>query len=171
MSPRWIACLTLTALVAGACGDAPKPVDSARPTPTAAPAGHSADDGHDHAAHAGGSPAWSGEILLRGARAESDEGVLMVSLVSTGQRMPIMTYRIGLKGQAPAADGERRVPFRLDASNNMLGGAPPPELEGTPLSLSVRFDQDGVVETREGDVTVAHPVGWGGEGIEIVVGG
>jgi len=171
MHTRRIACLTLTALLAAACGDAPRPVERTPPPVAAAPSGHSADDGHDHAAHAGGSPAWSGEIVLRGARAESDEGVLMVSLVSTGQRMPRMTYRIGLKGTPAAVDGERRVPFRLDASNNMLGGAPPPELEGTPLSLSVRFDQDGVVETREGDVTVAYPVGWGGEGIEIVIGG
>ncbi|HVS17188.1 MAG TPA: hypothetical protein VMT18_01220 [Planctomycetota bacterium] len=173
MHARSIACLTLTALAAAACGDAPRPVDPVvgRPlAPAGMPAGHSADDGHDHGAPAPAGPVWSGEIVLRGPRAESDEGVLMVSLVSTGQRMPRMTYRISLSGQPPAIDGERRIPFLLNERNDMLPGPLPPELQGTPLSISVRYDKDGVVETSEGDVTVAAPVGWGGEGLEIVVG-
>jgi hypothetical protein len=110
-------------------------------------------------------------IVLKGPRAESDSGVLMVSLVSRGQRMPRLSYRLPLTGLPPAVDGERRIPFRLDEKSDMLRAGLPPELEGTPLDLSVRFDQDGMVETREGDVTVAAPVGWGAEGLEIVVGG
>jgi hypothetical protein len=82
-----------------------------------------------------------------------------------------MTYRIQVAGQPAAVEGERRVPFRLDEGNDMLPGPLPPELEGTQLSISVRYDTDGVVETSDGDVTVAQPVGWGGEGLEIVVGG
>jgi hypothetical protein len=170
MHAHRLAVLTLTALAAAACGDAPVPVE-ATPAPRAQPpAGHSADDGHDHGAPAAAGPVWSGEIVLRGPRAESDEGVLMVSLVSTGQRMPRMTYRISLAGQPPAVAGERRIPFLLNEGNDMLPGPLPPELEGTPLSISVRYDTDGVVETSEGDVTVATPVGWGGEGLQIVVG-
>ena len=135
---------------------------------------HAADDGHDHAAHATaatGSPSWSGVIVLKGPRAESESGVIMVSLVSRGQRMPRMTYRVALAGQAPAVDGERRVPFRLDETTDMLKSGLPAELQGSPLDLSVRFDQDGMVETREGDVTVAVPVGWGAQDLEIPIGG
>lgn len=171
------------ALFAAACGDAPRKVDP--PAPYGGQAhhpgdghDHSADDGHGHPAPAAaaatattGSPSWSGTIVLKGPRAESDSGVLMVSLVSRGQRMPRMSYRLPLVGQPPAVDGERRIPFRLDESSDMLRTGLPPELQGTPLDLSVRFDQDGMVETREGDVTIAKPVEWGGEGIEIVIGG
>jgi hypothetical protein len=178
MHARRIAALTLPVLLLAACGDAPQKVDPPPPAPRNAQAhsaddghDHSADDGHDHSAPAGGSPSFSGVIVLKGPRAESDSGVLMVSLVSRGQRMPRMSYRLPLTGLPPAVDGERRIPFRLDEKSDMLPGALPAELEGTPLDLSVRFDQDGMVETREGDVTVASPVGWGAEGLEIVVGG
>lgn len=176
MHARPILVPILLALLSAACGDAPQKVDA--PAPAAHSAGdghdHSADDGHDHSAHAttsAESPTFSGVIVLKGPRAESDSGVLMVSLVSRGQRMPRMSYRLPLAGQPPAADGERRIPFRLDQSTDMLRSGLPAELQGTPLDLSVRFDQDGMVETREGDVTVAVPVGWGAEGLEIPIGG
>jgi len=74
-----------------------------------------------------------------------------------------------LSGEA-AVNGERRVPFDLNARTDMLGAGVPAELAGTPLEISVRYDQDGMVETREGDVTVAVPVGWGAEDLEVVVG-
>lgn len=169
-----------------ACGDAPRKVDPSAPRAQAHSAddghGHAPGDGHDHSADDGhghgaapadstGIPSWSGVIVLRGPRAEGDAGVLMVSLVSRGQRMPRMTYRIPLVGQPPAEGGERRIAFRLDETTDMLRTGLPPELKDSPLDLSVRFDQDGVVETREGDVTVVEPVGWGGEGLEIAIGG
>lgn len=177
-----IAIPILPVLLLAACGDAPQKVDPPAPAPSSAAAahsaddghGHSADDGHDHSAHAtpaAGSPSWSGVIVLKGPRADSESGVLMVSLVTTGQRMPRMSYPIRLADQPPAVSGERRIPFHLDDQSDMLPGPLPPELEGTPLSLSVRFDQDGVVETREGDVTVAAPVGWGAQDLEIAIGG
>lgn len=172
MLARRIAVPTLLALLLAACGDAPQKFEP--PAPGSSSAAHGAGDGHDHAAHAAaatGGPSWSGVIVLQGPRAESDTGVLMISLVSTGQRMPRMSYRIQLADQPPAVDGERRIPFRLDEQTDMLPGPVAPELEGTPLSLSVRFDKDGVVETREGDVTIAVPVGWGAEGLEIPIGG
>lgn len=171
MHARRLAALTLPFLWLAACGDAPRKVE---PPAAADEHGHAHDDGHDHASPApgaAGSPAWSGVIVLKGPRAESDSGVLMISLVSRGQRMPRMTYRIPLAGQPPAIDGERRIPFRLDEQSDMLRAGLPAELQGTPLDLSVRFDQDGMVETREGDVTIAAPVAWGAEGLEIVVGG
>ena len=151
-----------------ACGEAPQKID--RPGGGAGMGGHSADDGHDHGAQTA-APSYSGVIVLRGPRALSDEGVLMVSLVSTGQRMPRMSYRISLQGAPPAINGERRVPFELNVRTDMLGGEVPPELNGTPLEVSVRYDQDGMVETKEGDVTVAVPVGWGAKDLEVVVGG
>lgn len=182
MHARLAALSFAAALSAAACGDAPRKVDA--PPPYGGQAhhpgdghDHSADDGHGHPAPATASaataptPSWSGTIVLKGPRAEGDSGVLMVSLVSRGQRMPRMSYRLPLAGQPPAVDGERRIPFRLDESSDMLRSGLPAELMGTPLDLSVRFDQDGMVETREGDVTVARPVEWGGEGIEIVIGG
>lgn len=184
MNCRSIALLTSASLWLASCGDAPRKVDPPQPNSAGGQAhyegdghDHSADDGHDHgaapstAAAPAGGPSWSGVIVLKGERATSDKGVLMVSLVSRGQRMPRMTYRLPLTGQSPAVDGERRIPFRLDQSTDMLRSGLPSELQGTPLDLSVRFDQDGMVETREGDVTVAMPVGWGAEGLEIVVGG
>lgn len=176
MHARRTALPILLACLLAACGDAPQKIDA--PAPAAHSAGdghgHSADDGHDHSTPASTpveSPTFSGVIVLKGPRAESDKGVLMVSLVSRGQRMPRMTYYLPLAGQPQAADGERRIPFRLDQSTDMLRSGLPAELKGTPLDLSVRFDQDGMVETCEGDVTVAVPVGWGAEGLEIPIGG
>ena len=180
MHARRIAVPILPALLLAACGDAPQKFEA--PPPGAAAAahsaddghGHGADDGHDHAARAPaatGSPSWSGVVVLKGPRAESKSGVLMISLVSTGERMPKMSYPIPLAGQPPAAGGERRIAFLLDDRSDLLPGPVPAELEGTPLSLSVRFDQDGMVETREGDVTVAVPVGWGAQDLEIAIGG
>ena len=174
MHARPLAVPTLLALLLAACGDAPQKYDGAPPTPAHAASPHSADDGHDHGAPAAttsGGPSWSGVIVLRGSRAEGDKGVIMISLVSTGQPMPRMTYRIPLAGQPPAVNGERRVPFRLDQSTDMLKSGLPAELQGSPLSLSVRFDQDSMVETHEGDVTIAVPVGWGAQDLEIPIGG
>ena len=168
----------LPALLLAACGDAPQKFDPPAPGAPAHSAGnghdHGPGDGHDHPAAAPaatGSPSWSGVIVLKGERAENTSGVLMISLVSTGQPMPRMTYRIELSGAPPAVNGERRIPFLLDERSDMLPAPLPPELEGTPLSLSVRFDKDSVVETREGDITIAVPVGWGAENLEIPIGG
>ena len=70
----------------------------------------------------------------------------------------------------PAGEGERIVPFRLDRSNDMMGsGGLPHDATGMELELSVRFDADGKVETKEGDVTVAVPVEPDATGIEVVL--
>ena len=83
--------------------------------------------------------------------------------------MPLMTYKISLADAAPPVDGRRTVPFRLDPSSNALGAGLPPETAGFPLELSIRFDRDGMVETREGDVTVNQSVEAGAQGVEIVL--
>lgn len=179
MHARSIVCLTLTALAAAACGDAPRPVETGGPRPpAAAPAGHSADDGHDHSAHAAGagqSPSWSGSIVLSGERAESESAVIFVSLRSTASPQPFWSTKFPVSAGVLGDDGTRRVPFSLSSKTNMMPmGALPAELQGTPLMLSVRYDSDGdgLIDTKsEGDASVAQPVGWGGEGIEIAVGG
>jgi hypothetical protein len=159
-----------------ACGDAPVPVQTPART-SSAPAGHSADDGHDHSAAApvaqtGKSPSYSGVVVLKGAAADADGAFLMVSLRTPGNVMPHLSYKLPLANAAPAVDGVRRVPFDLNERTDMIHAGLRPELEGMPLELSVRFDQDGIVDTKvEGDTSAAIPVGWGGSGLEVVIGG
>ena len=112
---------------------------------------------------------FSGRIVLKGALATRD-GVLMVSACPKGSRLPLMSYLIALEDAPPAGEGERIVPFRLDGTNDMMGsGGLPHDATGMELELSVRFDADGMVETKEGDVTVAVPVEPDATGVEVVL--
>lgn len=114
---------------------------------------------------------FAGRIVLQGDLATRD-GVLMVSACPKGSRLPLMSYLIRLEDAAPAVEGERVVPFRLDTSNDMMGGGGlPHDSSGMELELSVRFDADGKVETREGDVTVAVPAQPDATDLEVVLGG
>lgn len=113
---------------------------------------------------------FSGRIVLRGDLSTSD-GVLMVSACPKGSRLPLMSYLIRLEQAPPAVAGERVVPFRLDTGNDLMGsGGLPHEHSGMELELSVRFDADGVVETKEGDVTVTVPAEPDATGIEVLLG-
>jgi len=148
------------ALLAAGCGDAPQRVG----------------DGSSAALHGGshdtakGIPStFTGTAVLEGALAEQ-QGVLMVSVMIVGQRMPLMSTRVDLAKAPAAVDGRRSVPFVLDPSSNMLGAGLPQEAGEFPLQISVRFDSDGFVETDEGDVTVDVPVEPGASGIEVVLG-
>jgi len=146
-----------------ACGEAPQAVQQPGPT--------SASDPHAGLARPTPVPAsFSGRIVLRGELATRD-GVLMVSACPKGSRLPLMSTLIRLEDAPPAGEGERIVPFRLDTGNDMMGGGGlPHDADGMELELSVRFDADGKVETREGDVTVAVPVQPDASGVEVVLG-
>ncbi len=149
---RWPrSALLSSALLAplAACGDAPRPVEPAAERAVVA------------------DPSFAGRVILRGELA-TREGFLMVSAVPAGARMPLMTMKLALADASPAEDGVRSVPFRLDETTNQIPSSVPPGIE---LELSVRFDADGMVETKEGDVTVAVPVEVGASGIEVVLGG
>jgi hypothetical protein len=159
-------CLAVFALTTG-CGDAPQKLG-----PADVVGGHSADDGHDHSAHApNAAPSWTGTIVLEGELAELQDGYIFVSLRLQGQSMPFMSYKIALADYPPVAGSERRVPFELSDRTNQMPGGAPPELADSQLEIAARFDPDGIVDTKEGAVTVATPVGWGGSGLEIVFGG
>ncbi len=139
--------LLSAALVASTtgCGDAPRPVEG--PSSMA--------------------PSFAGQVSLRGELSSKD-GFLMVSVVPAGARMPLMTMKIALAGVPGAENGVRTVPFRLDETTNQIPGTVP---DGIDVELSVRFDADGVVETKEGDVTVAVPVTVGARDIVVPLGG
>jgi len=158
-----VSSLALLASVA-ACGEPPQPV-AANSTPAAA------------APHAGQPlpqpvPAsFEGRVLLQGELAGKD-GFLMISACPKGSALPLMSYKIALTDAPPARGDERIVPFRLDTSNDLMGGGGlPHDATGMELELSVRFDVDGMVESKEGDVTVAVPVQPDATGIEVALGG
>jgi len=165
--------LALASLIAlSACsGDAQPQVSASQPAlekPHAAPgAGPHAGLGRPEPVPA----SFSGRIVLQGELAAKD-GVLMVSACPKGSRLPLMSYVIQLAGAPPAAEGRRIVPFRLDSSNDLMGGGGlPHDSSGMELELSVRFDLDGKVETSEGDLTVAVPVEPDATDVEVALGG
>ena len=99
------------------------------------------------------------------------DGYIFVSLRLPGQSMPFMSYKIALADYPPVAGSERSVPFELSDRTNQMPGGAPPELADSQLEIAARFDPDGIVDTKEGAVTVATPVGWGASGLELVFGG
>lgn len=149
-------------LALAACGDAPQPVESRGLGQSTSP----------HANHGGASvpSTFTGNAVLEGELANKD-GFLMVSVRPVGVRMPLMTYKLSLQNAPEAVDGRRVVPFDLNTSSNVLGSPLPPEVAEIDLEISIRFDQDGVIETKEGDVTVSQLVKPGDTGIEVVLGG
>jgi hypothetical protein len=162
--------LALVALTA--CSGESRPTASARTDPAAEASAAGAPDPHAGLGLPQPVPAsFAGTIVLSGALAGEQGGVLMVSACPKGSRLPLMSYLIRLD-EAPPAEGERRlVPFRLDGSNDLMGGGGlPHDSDGMELELSVRFDADGKVETSEGDVTVAVPVRPDATDVEVVLG-
>jgi hypothetical protein len=114
---------------------------------------------------------FAGTIVLAGELAAEESGVLMVSACPKGSRLPLMSYLIPLQDAPPVVDGRRVVPFRLDGSNDLMGGGGlPHDGDGMELELSVRFDADGKVETSAGDVTVAVPVQPDATDVEVFLG-
>jgi hypothetical protein len=171
-----------------ACSGESQPTAAASADPVADAAGPGARDPHaglamppsagagedPHAGLARPDPvpaSFSGTIVLAGELAAEEGGVLMVSACPEGSRLPLMSYLIPLESAPPAEGGRRVVPFRLDGSNDLMGGGGlPHDSEGMQLELSVRFDADGKVETSEGDVTVAVPVQPDATAVEVVLG-
>ena len=140
------------ALVLSACGDAPRPVEA----PSSSP--------HAHGTFRG----FAGQALLKGELALAERGALMISVYPKGTRMPALTTKIALDDPRVTrnARGERVVDFQLDESTSMIPGAVPDGLE---VELEVRFDLDGYVETKEGDVSAMVPARPGDRGLVLVL--
>jgi hypothetical protein len=183
-SARSAALLVATALLSGACGDAPQPVDTPPPRPAALPAGHPPVAGGganaaqglppDHPAIGGGAPAaagpdavFEGRAILGGELAHVDEGFLIVSVRAKGSRAPMRSYKTAVDDpRATESAGETRIfRFRLDRDTDMMGGGEVPE--GIPLELQVLYDPDGYVDSKEGQESAVVPVERGQGGIEI----
>ena len=134
--------------------------------------GHSADDGHGHgpgdghghvAAGAPTEEAFGGAVRLRGALADATEGFLFVSIVKTGENMPIMLHRIELASASvgEVENGERVIPFEFEPSPTP-GGA---------LELKVQFDSDGFVGSDAATRTVRYAIERGDLAIDAVLDG
>jgi hypothetical protein len=113
------------------------------------------------------SDGFSGRATLLGELAAADAGMLMVSVYTPGSNMPLMTYGVGLDSpEVTRLENELRFDFRLDPTTSMIPGSVP---EGLPLELEVRFDRDGKVETRQGDVTARVPAELGDDDLELIL--
>jgi hypothetical protein len=143
-----VGCLTT------ACGDSPKPV---QPAPT-------------KSASAPTSDSISGRAILEGALAQASEGFLMVSAFPPGSRMPLLSYRVPISDPSiqKGSDGRRVFTFHLDPHTSMIPGSVP---AGTQVELEIRYDRDGVVETKDGDVTAKSTVKVGDSALELVLSG
>jgi len=181
-SARSAALLVATALLAGACGDAPQPVDTPPARPAALPAGHPPVAGAtaarglppDHPPIGGAAPAaagpdavFEGRVILGGELAHVDEGYLMVSVRAKGSKAPMRSYKAAIDDpQATQSAGDTRIfRFRLDRDTDMMGGGPIPE--GIPLELQVLYDPDGFVDSKEGQESAVVAVERGQSGIEV----
>jgi hypothetical protein len=110
---------------------------------------------------------FSGRATLVGDLAAAESGALMVSVYTPGSKMPLMTYRVGMDSpEVSRVDGEVHFDFLLDPTTSMIPGSVPEDL---PLELEVRFDEDGIVETKEGDVTARVPVELGDDDLELTL--
>ena len=146
-------------LLAASCGGE---ADSGVPEPhSGLPAGHPGIDVIEGASFAG-------RAVLKGRLAEAEEGFLMISLFPAGTRLPILSYRVAMGDPALATDAEGRrvLTFRLDDQSTLIPGRVP---AGTPLEIGIRYDADGYVETKDGDVEARVAARPGDEGLELVL--
>jgi hypothetical protein len=145
--------LALSLALAQGCSDPPVPIPS--PKPQVAPA-----DG----------VLVAGRVRLRGALAERYDGVLWLSLVARGQRMPIRFRAFALTSGdiSDAVAGERVLAFDLREGDVMAGGMP---VQPLPAEIEVRalFDPDSMVETKDGQVAAQAPVRVGDRGVDLVL--
>jgi len=115
------------------------------------------------------SDGFSGRATLVGELADVDRGALMVSVYPTGNKMPLLTYRVDLDSpQVTRAEGELHFDFQLDTPTSMIPGSVP---EGMSVEVEVRYDVDGYVETKDGDVTVRVPAQPGDDDLALTLPG
>lgn len=154
------------ALLAG-CGDPPVPLEPAGAAPlnqAAAPAPQAPRAGE--AAVGAGDTLFAGRVRLTGALAEESRGVLNIVVRERGQRMPILLQRFTLDAPeiGDPVNGVRELRFELSSLDQMggVGRAFPEQLE-----FRAAYDPDGLVETKEGMVTVEVPVALGDRSIDV----
>jgi hypothetical protein len=154
----------LLALLA-ACSDPPQPVDTRLAPSAEGLAGSRPADGvaNPHGSPHGTGPAatgggaeqgpmrFGGVALLHGALGEDTEGALFVSLRPEAGGMPLLSAKVELDNPQldPPQDGVRRVPFLIDERHAMIAGGQLPQGN---FRLEVRYDPDGIVDTRDGIV-------------------
>ena len=141
----------LLVLVTWGCGDAPRPVDDAGGRRTQLPPGHPPTGGDAPTQARPVALGFAGKAILKGELASAEQGALMVSAFPPGSRMPILTTKIALDDARVrrTEQGERELGFQLDSASSMIPGE---VAEGVEVEIEVRFDRDGYVETKEGDV-------------------
>jgi hypothetical protein len=163
----------LLGLLLAACGDPPQPVEEST-SPMSARGGTATGTlppGHPptqpRAADARSQDArFEGVVRLRGALAERESGFVFVSVMPEGSRMPIYSRKYSLDEPAVGAaeDGERVLRFELDR-RYALSTIPPGQLE-----LNVRFDPDGIVDSKEPEVLdAAVPIEPNRTDVEVVL--
>ncbi len=153
--------------LAWACSEPPQPVDlrmapraeglaGSRPADGGGGA-HGGIHGGDYGAEEAeqGPLTFGGVALLHGALGQDREGALFISLRPEAGGMPVLSHKLEL-GDArlePAVDGVRRVPFLIDDRHTMMAGMP----TAGRFQLEVRYDPDGIVDTRDGIVVERVP--------------
>ena len=200
LSLRSVLVLAASGSLLAACGPAPKPVSevdeyaNSNPTPqqapralgpgeTSMPAGHPpvGPDGGPAAGPAGGqeSPTgvadgeviWDGHVRLRGDLAADAKGFVFVNVKHPGVVIPGYSVKVAVtEGTSDGSD--LLVPFALREGpgpvGNALGGLVPGAEE---ILLEAYTDDDGFVETKEGQVRHSIPIELGQKDLEIALGG
>jgi len=167
---RALACgLALAACTAlAACGDPPVPIGPAGgvPASSGSPSAAATVAASESAVAGSGETLFAGRVRLTGALAEESNGVINLVVRERGQRMPILLKRFTLDAPeiGDPEDGVRELRFELSSLDQMggLGRALPEALE-----FRAAYDPDGIVETKEGMVTVEIPVKLGDRSIDV----
>lgn len=163
---------SLVLLALCACGDAPRHVTEVKPTSpqTASPHGQAGGPGagqepvalatpHGGTGAAPGEPLFAGTLRLEGSLASASTGGIFIigRNAQSGALSLVRKYEIA--EAVASADGTALVlDFTLDSSHGMGGVGAPPAAE---ISLVLRYDPDGIVETREGQVETSLVVASG----------
>lgn len=149
------------------CGDPPVPVAPAGAAPQGSAAAPAAQAPMSAAAvEASGETLFAGRVRLTGALAEESRGVINIVVRERGQRMPILLKRFTLDAPeiGDPEDGVRELRFELSSLDQMGGqGRALPEA----LEFRAAYDPDGIVETKEGMLTVEIPVALGNRSIDV----
>lgn len=162
----------------GACGDAPQHLSGPPPaahlpasphgvTPTGAEDQVALANPHGGTGEEPGEPLYGGTLLLEGSLATAETGGIFIigRQVESGVLTLVRKYEIA--EALPSEDGTvRRLEFSLDNTHGMGGASAALAQE---IQLVVRFDPDGLVESKEGQVEESQVVATGTLDLEMTL--
>ncbi|HJO25998.1 MAG: hypothetical protein CMK00_06705 [Planctomycetes bacterium] len=165
----------------GACGEAPQhvsPQESGQPA-THQPASPHGADGiggpasvalaapHGGSGEEPGEPLYGGTVRLEGELATAQTGGVFIIGRQVGSGLLTLVRKYEISEAALSADGSARLlSFTLDNTHGMGGASAALDQE---LTLVVRYDPDGLVESKEGQVEASLVAATGSLDLELTL--